>query len=936
MRAFQQIIMATIFIFTFCGVQGETVAIKVNRDNSISDHPQERTNTNGSRPKFKVKWFEEFGIIDADFSSLKGKVVSKGYLYLKATDGPVHNINQGIDLTWISISTVSSQWDEMKSCSKENGLDGNWGWPGAKAYDVIGGNGNTLRCNVKLEPKNGWHRVELTKEVIAALISSASSGLFIMDGSGYYMINTKFFSHEQNGQGPYFEFEISGTDNEAPAVAQNVTVIPEPLEASADTGAVKISLVVPKTAVSYNISVSGEKVKRWAIPFAANEGTVQTFILRDLKPSTDYKFVISSVDASGNQSAEATVNAKSSSSLQVPKPATVTFQPVAGEPKAIKGVTVYAFPELMKINPVSSELIHEKIADFKQKNAVWSGANSLVRMASAKGEIISFQLGFDGAFQDFKIQVSDLTGASKVSNSNVKIWRNWYVKNHSEYALPFKGTLNCPMEDNKIEGQKHQAVTVDYYIPQDIKEGVYKGKITVSSGADTMNLELEVKVYKAVIPADIHFNPELNCYSGPGAAGSEMFNNSHKLAHYNRCAINRVPYSQSGRVHDDYAPTVGSDGRVLNWDNFDKNLGGLLDGTLFKDNPRAGVPVASFYLPLFEGFPLDFRKFYKTDSSLKVYQPAEFQKLPNKEQQNYTTIQRAKQLPVEEAFSQSYKENFTGCVKDFYKHFEEKGWNKSLVQFYLNNKENYGYSYWTLDEPVIYRDWEALNFFARLWKEGINDPYVYTKSGLNEIFEKGLIRKKPTFLFRGDISRIHWQGNLSDNLMNIVYLGGGGNDMPRLIRNSKERMPTILYAYGACLAYQENTWGNAAWCLKAFLNESDGVLPWQSLGNGLNNPDPDGNGNALIVDAGEYGNAIASFRVHALRRGAQDAELLRLLQLKNKWSRGHVNLFVSNVINLIGDYKQAFNDEAAAQSFKNLEGQKFIDLKEILLMELEK
>ena len=39
-------------------------------------------------------------------------------------------------------------------------------------------------------------------------------------------------------------------------------------------------------------------------------------------------------------------------------------------------------------------------------------------------------------------------------------------------------------------------------------------------------------------------------------------------------------------------------------------------------------------------------------------------------------------------------------------------------------------------------------------------------------------------------------------------------------------------------------------------------------------------------------------RVHALRRGAQDTELLRLLQLKNGWSREHVGLLAAQRVPL--------------------------------------
>jgi hypothetical protein len=68
-----------------------------------------------------------------------------------------------------------------------------------------------------------------------------------------------------------------------------------------------------------------------------------------------------------------------------------------------------------------------------------------------------------------------------------------------------------------------------------------------------------------------------------------------------------------------------------------------------------------------------------------------------------------------------------------------------------------------------------------------------------------------------------------------------------------------------------------------------------------------------------------------LRRGAQDCELLRLLQLKNGWSRQHIGLLVSQKVPLTSEYKQRFNDEAAAASFGQLSSQGFVEMKEGVL-----
>jgi hypothetical protein len=659
-------------------------------------------------------------------------------------------------------------------------------------------------------------------------------------------------------------------------------------------------------------------------------GATQVFPLVDLPPSADVRIEVAALDAAGNRSKPVALTGKTSPILTVPTLPGPEFQPAPGEPRTLAGARVYAFPEITEIHPVTGKVLHEVQTDFSRANPVWDGGSGTVRLAAARGEIASFQLAIEGSIKGVTINLSDLAGPDSIAKRNVRLWRNWYVKNQPEYALPLTGPADCPMEDNAVTGQTHQAVTVDCFIPPATPPGDYVGTITLFAGADRIEIPLKIKVYPATIPDDIHFNPELNCYGGPGAAGSDQFRNSFRLAHYNRCTINRVPYSQNGRVHDDCAPAVDAAGKVTDWTTFDDNLGGLLDGSWFRDNPRSGVPVASLYLPQFEGWPLDFQTHYRPGPGVP----------PASKDHDASVIHHILAKPADEAFDEAFKTAFVNNVRDFHEHARTKGWNRTLFQCYLNNKSKYGYTRWILDEPNVYRDWEALNFFGTLWKQGINDPAVYTPRWHDAFFRDGLgemKRDRPTFLFRGDISRPTWQGNLSDGLMTIMYVSGGGFDKQRLIQNHKRRMPCILYAYGACAPFEKSNWDNAVWCLKAYACESDGVLPWQSLGKGLANPDPAGNGNALIVDAGSsYGHAIGSLRLHALRRGAQDCELLRLLQLKHGWSRQHVGLLVSQKVPLDSEYKQRHTDEAAAAAFGQLSSQSFVELKEGVLKLLER
>ncbi|MCD6364602.1 MAG: hypothetical protein J7M14_01880, partial [Planctomycetes bacterium] len=841
------------------------------------------------------------------------------------------------DLRWVSISTVGHPWVEANAAgtgatyNESSFGKADWGWPGARVVNVILGSGNTLRDNGEFLGANrkNWLKLRLDPKLIEAMVAGASHGLCLMEGTSNLRANPRFASASTRNA-PYLRITVEGEDDTPPAPVTDLRLASAPDYATAVGGALMVTLKPPADAAALAIKVSGRSVDRWQVPFPAGAGKTMTFPLLDQPPDTVVTVEVVAIDAAGNVSAPTSASAVTSSRMTVPKLPEIDFNPVGGPPKPLGEATVWAFPEVTKVHPVSAKVLKENApADFKDRNAVWDGATGTIRLAAAKAEIISFQLAIEGKITGCKIEVSSLSGpgGATIPNKGVKLWRNWYNKGYAEYALPFEGVLNCPSADNNIVGQTLQAVTVDYHVPKDTVAGDYTGTVTLSTADGRLALPLAVKVYDVTIPDEIHFNPELNCYVGPGTAGKARFKDSFKLAHYHRATINRVPYSQGGEVHFDWIPWTDGNGRVVDWGPFDKRLGYLLDGTLFKDNPRSGVPVPTFYLPFFEGWPLPYKRYYHPGIPL----PENF---VSKEQKLQFDL-RSK--PIDEAMSDEYRQRFASCVKQFVEHAAEKKWNSTIFEFYLNNKPSFASStIWTLDEPRQYLDWTALNFWAKIYKGAIDDEAIYTRQWHEDLFDKGLVgmdRKRPTFVFRGDISRPQWQGDLSNGLMNIIYANSGQFSMPRLMRNLKRTCPAILYCYGRANHHTRSNWESAAWCLKAYAHHCDGVLPWQSLGGpgSLRNPDPRRYGNALIITTRRFGLAVASLRVHALRRGAQDCELLRLLQIKKGWTREHIGMLVAQKVPLTGQFRQSFVDDAAAVTFRTLTARGFCEMKEGVL-----
>jgi len=927
---------AAIFLPALCVLcaslyAGEPIKCPVSRDVWLSAANSSESDSNGGKaPRMKLKVWQEFGLIDFDVSALKGKKIEKAVLHV-ASEGGGSDASRGhSDLRWFTVSTVSSEWVEGEGAqyTKDDAGKGatfneasyktrKWSYPGSHCWDVILGNGKTLRCDVDAgDPKGGWFAIPIDKRLVEALVAKAGYGFCIMDGSTGVDRNCFIASKESGNKAPYLMVTVAGDDTQAPPAPTNLVVKPEPNDANGAQGAASLSFSVPDGAFSYDIKINDQPVQRWQVPFAKTPGKPQSFTFEYLSPDAALNVEVCAVDASGNVSPAVKATGKSSPVVAVPKLPAGDFKPVGGEAKAIDGkLKVWAFPEISKLDPLTGGIMLEEGMDAAStKNSVWDGASSTVRIAAAKGDIAGFQLALEtlqGPVSGIKISVSGL------DDVQARLWRTWYVKTgdkwQPEYAIPVaNGTaLAVPSADTKVPNQKAMPVAIDLIVPEGAKPGERTGTITISGeGIAETKLNLKLKIYNATIPKEINFNPEMNCYGGPGQAGGALWFDSYRIAHYHRSTINRVPYSQSGNVHTDYIPAVGADGKVTDWSNFDKNLGPLLDGSAFKDNPRANVPVPVLYMPHHENWPMPFHANYDPG--------AKFQG------KNWKIVHDIKAKPPEQSFSKAYTDGFTANVADFVKHFEEKGWTKTVAHFYNNNKFSFnenaiGGTAWMMDEPFEYLDWHALNFFSRMCHEGM----------------KGA--KNAKFAYRGDISRPMWQGSCSDGLMEVMYVGGDLYKFVPLVKDQKKRMPTVLMNYGGANGMTTANHDTTAWCLKAYVNECDGVLPWQSIGGdaSFDTGDGDGgNGNMLIVDGSKrFGiNAIASYRMHAFRSGAQICELLRLLEIRKGWGRTHSNAIVSQIVPMGSDFKQAFADDAAALKFKGLNGDMFVKLKEGILL----
>ena len=203
---------------------------------------------------------------------------------------------------------------------------------------------------------------------------------------------------------------------------------------------------------------------------------------------------------------------------------------------------------------------------------------------------------------------------------------------------------------------------------------------------------MRLDVWDFTLPDHLSFLPEMNCYGLP-----ENERAYYRLAHRHRTVLNRLPYNQNGHMQDGCAPGWDSPRGNLNWAAWDRRFAPLLDGSAFADLPRRAVPVDCFYLPLHENWPSPMDGNYNGD------------------------------YWADRAFPEAYRRAFVAAARQIAGHVRAKGWNETLFQGFLNNKNNFkdrgwsrGSSPWLLDEPANFQDYWALRYFAKAFHEGIN------------------------------------------------------------------------------------------------------------------------------------------------------------------------------------------------------------------------
>ena len=155
-------------------------------------------------------------------------------------------------------------------------------------------------------------------------------------------------------------------------------------------------------------------------------------------------------------------------------------------------------------------------------------------------------------------------------------------------------------------------------------------------------------------------------------------------------------------------------------------------------------------------------------------------------------------------------------------------------------------------------------------------------------------------VFRADISRPQWRRDVLDGLLDYHVVGSAMREYPRLVFDRKRAFGEIVVEYGGTNPVTASNLQPVGWSLDAWTLGTDGVLPWQTLGNANSWRKADELALFYPLPETEKAGVIPSIRLKAYRRGQQDVEYLTLWARQRALPRWAIGQQVRETLPLAG------------------------------------
>lgn len=840
---------------------GEVVRLDVSRDTWLSGVGDEADGGNGGSSRLKVKSYQELSIFDFDPGPLRGRVIESATLHVKRVgEERLHRVTVGtVGASWVEGMAAGYGKEEGASTYRRRVAPAEpWTPDGGDVTGVILGRGGTIwRMSDATAPdREGWQIVAVDPVVIGARVAGASEGCVLFDDTGSEWSRdgdrfearpfpNRFLASRESGRGssPYLLVELGAEDRKPPGAPSTLRAEAGDLPA----GEAWLEWTTPADeggagTVGFRVEVSGKPVPRSAIPAPDAPGETVRMRLRDLglAPGATEAWAVSAVDGAGNEGPWSRGRVKVSDRVARPLPGGVGAEVTAG-PWKLGEADVEIVDELEAVDP----------REGPSKEAArlpWDDQTKGVRLRAGRNEFVAFQLAVKGGAALMNVGLN-------IDGMNATVSRYELVATErGPKADPIVGMGSS--RSKAWEEAAWRSYHMEVYVGHEAKEGRHTGNLLITNARESLKVPVVLEVGAFTLPDQLSFLPEMNCYGLPSNEREY-----YRLAHEHRTVIDRVPYSQRGEVADGCAP--GWDGKKLDWAEWDRRFGPLLDGTAFADLPRKGVPLEVFYLPIHENWPNPMEGNYNGD------------------------------YWADRAFPASYRAAFVEVSRQMARHFMEKGWKETRFLGFLNDKNNFkergwsrGASPWLLDEPAHFQDFWALRYFGAAFHEGVK------ASGTDA-----------RMMFRADISRPEWQRDSLDGLLDYAVISSAMRKYPRAVFDRKEEQGQVVLEYGTANDVGGRNDQPATWCVDAWALGCDGVVPWQTVGTEESWVKADQLSLFYPPRPGTGEPVSPSVRLKSFRRGQQDVEYLTMFALATGQPRWAVGESLRKELGLSGTRK---------------------------------
>ena len=929
------------------------VEVLNTEDNQFSfwsgpDGQEEWELNNGSISRSRVKGWQDITGLLFDLSEHRGKTVVDAELHLAKADT--------IPIFALVASTINTEWHESSASWRwrNRNTAQDWTFSHSDFGTASFGNYGTLvsygykasgTFSTYSSGGNTWVRMKLDPDLVHALILD-QFGLAVTDPRGRNgNYNPRVYTREHSSSlQPRLYLKFAETmDVTPPGAVSRLSV-----EAGEQDGEAVLLFAAPedpetKRALGYTVRYStvdtfetAVEAERWRIPRPAGSGSTQRLLLEGLVPGLTYYFYLGAYDQVGNPgpiaSASFTLPEQSSAPVLVdgyhwlPKPEDRVIRSVDG------AMRYWACSDVAKVNPVTGNRMVDGYGeggsdDYKKANVFWDSRSNTVMLTASRNEVIGVQLILErlgSSLRNVEVSVGDLMGpaGSMISaDPNAELFLLHYVTSQGfHYAdaaiplsAPFPKMFDIPNSDHNSSGV-NQSVWLDLYVPKGAVPGEYLGQIQVSADelSGPVSIGLKLKVSLVSLPDYPTFFVDLNGYGNPWNFGSDTKMTAlryFQVCHKHRMVPNTLPYGWSGSVQSDRRPQLSNSlpFSATDWSVFDEKYGWFFDGSAFSPQlsespyvgPGADTPVATFYTPFFESWPMrvddlahgfDFagqgHKHWdnKVDSGNQADLDYAWENMPD----------------VWGSFSSTYEDSVVTVMKDWFEHAQNKGWHHTKFQTYLNHKWNFNNcaALWTLEECNVADDFRAVGYFHHLYRRGqdmADAPDV-------------------DWHFRIDIST-RWVQNFGqlNDLINMSMINEGSSDWhwPNIkYRSYLISDPDDWFWYGGGHPPTESNVESARLFLKGWSQGLNGTIPyWNNFNTSW------GTSETLSVlysgqsvpGFGRYDGPIAGVRMKSMRQAQQIIELLNLLAQQEGWSRSRVTKALLDKYG-DGDWGRSFSD----------------------------